>query len=412
MGELYPSVPLFVKRKTRLSLTGNRKAVYCTPAFPRPKTPHTLAGQPVAVLVADSTGFQTANHLPAHPAGACRAFLKEFPVTIWYLVQRVFQLIVIVFIAITINFILPRMIPGDPVEAALATKIAVSGNVSVDVEKVAEAYRAKFGLDKPLWQQYLAYWNDVLHFEFGVSLVNFPEPVINQIRAALPWTLGLLTVATLIAFVAGSLIGALLAWPRTPQWFGVVVSPLLLLSTIPFFLMGIILLFLFAVEWRVMPAGGGFSPTRIPGFDIPTMLDIAHHSVLPALSMVLGGIGAWALGMRAIMISVLGEDYVLFAEAKGLSDRHIFLWYGMRNALLPQVTQLALALGGVLGGAVLVEAIFSYPGIGTLLFQAIAGKDYFVIQGIVLMLILALAGALFVIDLIYPLVDPRIRYTR
>lgn len=332
--------------------------------------------------------------------------------TISYLVQRVFQLVVIVFIAITINFILPRMIPGDPVEAALATKIAVSGNVSVDVEKVAEAYRAKFGLDKPLWQQYLAYWNDVLHFEFGVSLVNFPEPVINQIRAALPWTLGLLSVATVIAFVAGSLIGALLAWPRTPQWFSVAVSPLLLLSTIPFFLMGIILLYIFAVEWRVMPAGGGFSPTRIPGFDIPTMLDIIHHSILPALSMVLGGIGAWALGMRAIMISVLGEDYVLFAEAKGLSDRHIFLWYGMRNALLPQVTQLALALGGVLGGAVLVEAIFSYPGVGTLLFQAIAGKDYFVIQGIVLMLILALAGALFIIDLVYPLVDPRIRYTR
>lgn len=332
--------------------------------------------------------------------------------TIWYLIQRTFQLMVIVFIAITINFILPRMIPGDPVEAALATKIAVSGNVSVDVQKVAEAYRAKFGLDKPLWQQYLNYLNDVIHLEFGVSLVNFPEPVINQIRSALPWTLGLLTVATAIAFVAGSLIGALLAWPRTPQWFSALVSPLLLLSTIPFFLLGIILLFLFAVEWRVMPAGGGFSPTHIPGFDVETVLEIVHHSFLPALSMVLGGIGAWALGMRAMMISVLGEDFVMFGEAKGLSSQRIFLWYGMRNALLPQFTQLALALGGVLGGAVLVEAIFSYPGIGTLLFAAIAGKDYFVIQGIVLMLIVSLAGALFVIDLLYPLLDPRIRYSR
>jgi peptide/nickel transport system permease protein len=190
------------------------------------------------------------------------------------------------------------------------------------------------------------------------------------------------------------------------------VSPLLLLSTIPFFLLGIILLFLFAVEWRVMPAGGGFSPTHIPGFDLATALEIVHHSFLPALAMVLGGIGAWALGMRAMMISVLGEDYVMFAEAKGLSNQRIFLWYGMRNALLPQITQLALALGGVLGGAVLVEAIFSYPGIGTLLFSAIAGKDYFVIQGIVLMLIVSLAGALFVIDLLYPLLDPRIRYSR
>lgn len=332
--------------------------------------------------------------------------------TIWYLVQRTFQLLVIVFIAITINFILPRLIPGDPVEAALATKIAVSGNVSVDVQKVAEAYRAKFGLDKPLWQQYLAYLNDILHLEFGVSLVNFPEPVINKIRSALPWTFGLLTVATVIAFFAGSIIGALLAWPRTPQWFGVLVSPLLLLSTIPFFLLGIILLFIFAVEWRVFPAGGGFSPTHIPRFDLETALEIVRHSFLPALSMVLGGIGAWALGMRAMMISVLGEDYVMFAEAKGLPSQRIFFWYGMRNALLPQVTQLALALGGVLGGAVLVEAIFSYPGIGTLLFAAIAGKDYFVIQGIVLMLIVSLAGALFIIDLLYPLLDPRIRYTR
>ncbi|NJN81185.1 MAG: ABC transporter permease [Caldilineaceae bacterium] len=332
--------------------------------------------------------------------------------TIRYLFQRILQLFVIVFVAVTINFILPRMIPGDPVEAALSAKIAVSGNVSVDVQKVAEAYRAKFGLDKPLWQQYLAYWNDILHFEFGVSLVNFPEPVIGKIRSALPWTLGLLTVATLIAFSLGTLIGALLAWPGSPQWLGIAVSPLLLMSTIPFFLLGIILLFLFAVEWRVMPAGGGFSPTHIPGFDLATVLDIGRHSFLPALALVLGGIGIWALGMRAMMITVLGEDYVLFAQAKGLPSRQIFLWYAMRNAMLPMFTSLALALGGVLGGAVLVEAIFSYPGIGTLLFAAIAGKDYFVIQGIVLMMILALAGALFVIDLLYPFLDPRIRYNR
>lgn len=327
-----------------------------------------------------------------------------------YFLQRTLQLLLIVFIAVTINFILPRLIPGDPIEAALATKIAVSGNVSVDVQKVAEAYRAKFGLDKPLWQQYLNYWNDILHFEFGVSLVNFPETVISKIRSALPWTLGLLTVATLIAFSLGSLAGALLAWPRTPFIFHILVSPFMLLSTIPFFLLGIILLSIFAVELSILPAGGGFSPTLIRGANLATALDIISHSILPGLSLVLGGIGAWALGMRALMISVLGEDYVAFAEAKGLSANRIFLWYGMRNALLPQVTQLALVLGSVFGGTVLVEAIFSYPGVGTLLFSAIAGKDYFVIQGIVLMLILALALALFVIDLIYPLLDPRIRY--
>lgn len=335
---------------------------------------------------------------------------KELVVTIRYLVQRTLQLLLIVFIAVTINFILPRLIPGDPIESALATKIAVSGNLSFDVEKVAEAYRAKFGLDQPLWKQYLNYWNDIIHFDLGVSLVNFPDTVLGQIRSALPWTVGLLTVATLIAFGVGSLLGAMLGWPRTHWLFHVIVSPFMLLSTIPFFLLGIILLYFFAVELNILPAGGGFSPTLIRGVNLTTALDIAHHAILPILSLVLGGIGAWALGMRAMMVSVLGEDYVSFAEAKGLPARRIFLWYGMRNALLPQVTQLALALGAVMGGTVLVEAMFSYPGVGTLLFAAIAGKDYFVIQGIVLMLILALALALFVIDLIYPLLDPRIRY--
>ncbi len=330
--------------------------------------------------------------------------------TIQYLLQRTLQLFLIIFIAVTINFILPRLIPGDPIEAALATKIAISGNLSMDVERVAEAYRAKFGLDKPLWQQYLNYWADLARLDLGVSLVTFPQTVISQIRSALPWTLSLMLVSTVIAFILGSIIGALLAWPRTPRIFHTLVSPLMLLSTIPFFLLGIILLWLFAVEYRIFPAGGGFSPTLIPAFNLTTALDILKHSLLPALSLVLGSVGAWALGMRAMMVSVLGEDYVNFAEAKGLPSYRVFLWYGMRNALLPQMTQLALALGGVLGGTVLVEAMFSYPGIGTLLFAAIAGKDYFVIQGIVLMLILALAVSLFVIDLIYPLLDPRIRY--
>ena len=332
--------------------------------------------------------------------------------SISYIIQRTLQLLLIVFIAVTINFILPRLIPGDPIESALATKIAVSGNVSVDVEKVAQAYRAKFGLDQPLWKQYLNYWRDLFRFDLGVSLVYFPEPVIARIRSALPWTVSLLVVSTLVAFGLGSLLGALLAWPRTPAIFHALVSPLLLLSTIPFFLLGIILLSLFAVEWRLFPPGGGFSPTLILGRNVESALDILHHAMLPALSIVLGSMGAWALGMRAMMVSVLGEDYVTFAEAKGLHPRRIFMWYGIRNALLPQITQLALALGAVFGGTVLVEAMFSYPGIGTLLFAAIAGKDYFVIQGIVLMLILASAGALFTIDLIYPLLDPRIRYHR
>ncbi len=327
-----------------------------------------------------------------------------------YVAKRTLQLLLIVFIAVTFNFLIPRMIPGDPVESALQTKIAVSGSVSVDVQAVAAAYRAKFGLDKPMWLQYLNYWGGIFGRDLGVSLVDFPQPVVEKIQSAVPWTLGLLMLSTVISFTLGSILGALLAWPRAPRALHVLVPPFMLLSSVPFFLLAIVLVFTFSVIVPWFPPGGGFDPVSILRFDLTTALDVGYHAVLPALALVLGSVGFWALGMRAMMISILGEDYITFADSKGLPPQRVFLWYGMRNALLPQITSLAIALGSILSGAVLVEAIFNYPGLGGILFTAIAGKDYFVIQGIVLMLIFALALALFVVDLIYPLVDPRIRY--
>ena len=329
-----------------------------------------------------------------------------------YLLARIGQLLLIVFIAVTVNFLIPRAIPGDPIESALQTRIAMTGSVDVNVQEIAAAYRAKLGLDKPLWLQYLYYWRDIFRLDLGVSLVDFPQPVISKVRGALPWTLGLLGVSTLIDFSLGTLLGALAAWPRAPRFVRAIVPPFMLLSAVPFFLLAIILLSLFAVQWRIFPPGGGFDPIRIVRFNLPTILDILYHAILPAMALVLGEIGSWALGMRAMMVSTLGEDYITFAEAKGLPPRRIFLWYGLRNALLPQVTHLAIALGSILSGAVLVEAMFSYPGLGGVLVAAISGKDYFVIQGVVLMLIVSLALSLFVVDLIYPLVDPRIRYHR
>lgn len=329
-----------------------------------------------------------------------------------YVAKRFFQLLLIVFIAVTINFLIPRAIPGDPVEAALQTQIQLTGSVSADVEKVAAEYRRKFGLDKPLWVQYLNYWNDLLHLNLGVSLVDFPQPVIQKITAALPWTLGLLTVSILISFLLGSLLGALLGWPSAPRSLRFLIPAFMLLSTIPYFLLAICLLFFLSVDWSIFPPGGGFDPTLILRTDLRTALDIGYHALLPALSIVLGQVGFWALAMRGMMVSVLGEDYIIFAEAKGLPPSRTFFWYGIRNALLPQITHLAVALGSIMSGAVIVEVIFGYPGLGGILFQAIAGKDYFVIQGIVFMLIITLALALFVLDLIYPLVDPRIRYSR
>ena len=327
-----------------------------------------------------------------------------------YLAKRTFQLLLIVFVAVSINFVIPRLLPGDPVEAALQRKIAISGTVSADVEAVANLEREKFGLNKPVWQQYLDYWWNLFHLDLSTSLVDFPMTVTSMIAAAIPWTATLLGVATLVAFSIGSVLGALLAWPRSPPIIRILVPGLMVVSSVPFFLLGLVLIFLFVVVIPVFPPGGGFDPVSVRGFNLATVIDMVYHALLPAISLVLGSAGFWALGMRSLMVSVLGEDYITFAEAKGLPPSRIFLWYGMRNALLPQVTSLAIALGSIVSGTVLVEAIFNYPGLGGLLFAAITGKDYFVIQGIVVILILTLAVALFIVDAIYPLLDPRIRY--
>ena len=329
-----------------------------------------------------------------------------------YLLKRFGQLLLIIVLAVTINFAVPRMIPGDPIEAALSTQLAMAGAEGVDIQAVVESYRERFGLDAPIMTQYFNYWEDIFRGDLGVSLVSFPDPVLSKIMGALPWTLGLLTTSTIIAFIVGSLLGAILAWPKAPRGLKALVPPLMLIASIPFFLLAIVLIFLFAVVWNIFPAAGGFDSVAVLRMDLTTALDILHHAFLPAVSIVLGGVGFWALGMRGMMVTVLNEDYITFAEAKGLPPKRIFFWYGMRNALLPQMTAIGLALGFVLSGSVLVEAIFAYPGLGHQLFLAIVGKDFFVIQGIVLLLIVALGLALFLVDLIYPFVDPRVRYQR
>ncbi|MCP4382521.1 MAG: ABC transporter permease [Hyphomicrobiales bacterium] len=326
-----------------------------------------------------------------------------------YVATRFGQLLLIVFIAVSINFLIPRMLPGDPVQTALARLQSSGGAQSVDIQAVSAAYRAKYGLDQGLFTQYINYWWDLLHLDLGVSFANFPERVSSMIGYALPWSVGLLTVATLLAFTVGSLLGARLAWPGTGRWIKAFVPLLMILTSIPFYLLAMILIYFFAVQWRIFPPAGGVDTTRIMRFDWATFSDIVGHSVLPIMAIALGNIGFWALGMRSQMISVLGEDYITFAEAKGLKPGRVFFWYGIRNAFLPQITALALSLGAVVSGAVLVEVIFNYPGLGNLLYVAIRGQDYFVIQGVVLILILTLAILLFIVELIYPLLDPRIR---
>jgi peptide/nickel transport system permease protein len=263
-----------------------------------------------------------------------------------------------------------------------------------------------------LWRQYLSYVDDVLHGDLNYSISNYPITVASMIRDAVPWTIGLLGLTTLFSFVTGTILGALLAWPGAPRWMRYLMPPLWALHAIPFFLLGLVLMYLFAFQFQFFPIFGGYSAGASPGLTWRFVFDVLDHAILPALSIVLVSVGGWALAMRGMMVTTMGEDYVTFAEAKGLRSATIFTRYCIRNAILPQTTGLALALGQILSGAVLVEVIFGYPGIGALLFQAIKENDFFLIQGIVFTVIVALGFATFLLDIVYPWLDPRISYRR
>jgi peptide/nickel transport system permease protein len=247
----------------------------------------------------------------------------------------------------------------------------------------------------------------------GYSLSSFPSEVDDLVKSRLPWTIGLLALATIIAFVLGNTIGALMAWRRTPNLLRSILPMTLTFTSIPPFMLGILLLgiFAFGLEW--FPFANGYDQrTTQPGLNWDFISSVIKHGTLPALALVLFSMGFWALGMRGMMVTTDGEDFMILAQAKGLSPWRIFWRYGIRNAILPQVTALALTLGGIAGGAVIVEYIFTYPGMGYLLYLGIVNTDYALIQGIVFFLIVGVAIAVLIIDLLYPLIDPRITYER
>jgi len=330
----------------------------------------------------------------------------------WYLARRVAVFLLIAWLAATLNFFLPRLSGQDPVRVKLLQQAQLGGYVQAGIEEMVKEYDRRFGLDRPLWRQYLAYLRDAARMDFNYSIANYPRTVNGMIAEAVPWTVGLLGTTTLLAFALGTVLGALLAWPRAPRWMRWLMPPLWALHAIPFFLLGLILTYLLAFRVSWLPMFGGYSAGAFPALTPAFAADVLRHAVLPALSIVLVATGGWALSMRGMMVTTQGEDYVTFAEAKGLRSLTIFLRYCVRNALLPQTTALALALGQILSGAVLVEVIFGYPGIGTVLYQAIRENDHFLIQGIVFTVIVALGLATLILDAIYPLLDPRISYRK
>jgi peptide/nickel transport system permease protein len=329
-----------------------------------------------------------------------------------YVVRRLGLFLLVVWAAATVNFVLPRFQGRDPVRSGLLNQVQTTGNTPTDLNATVEAYDREFGLDQPLWQQYLSYLGDVAHFNLRYSISSYPQTVLSMIGPALPWTLGLLSISTLVSWLLGSLLGACLAWRRSPRSLRFLLPPLFAFHALPYFIVGLLLIYVLGFRLQLFPLTGGYSQGMLPVPSWSFMLDVAHHALLPGLSIVLVSLGGWAIGMRALVMTIEGEDYMLFGQAKGLRDRSLLIRYGMRNALLPQATALGLALGQLVSGALLVEAVFGYPGVGTLLAKAIRDSDYYLAQGIVFIVIVSIGLATLILDLAYPLLDPRIDYHR
>jgi peptide/nickel transport system permease protein len=264
-------------------------------------------------------------------------------------------------------------------------------------------------VDGPIWEQYLTYIAHLSRGELGTSVAYFPAPVQSVILTGMGWTLLLAGVAVVISFTLGTLLGALAAWKRR-SWIDAVVPPMfVLLSAFPYFWLAMAALYVFGFVLGVAPLRHAYDDALEPGFSLPFIVSVAQHAVLPALTIVAATAGGWLLSMRNTMIGVLGEDYVTLAQAKGLSRRRVFFRYAVRNALLPNVTGFGMALGFVISGSLLTEIVFSYPGQGYLLIQAVRTQDYPLMQGLFLMISLAVLAANWLVDIAYMWLDPRTR---
>jgi peptide/nickel transport system permease protein len=324
-----------------------------------------------------------------------------------YLGRKLAWTIVVLIVALLLNFLLPRLIPGNPVDAIVGQIAAGGGTGGEQLQQIHEHFMTEFGLDKPLWEQFLIYLGNVLHGDFGTSFGQYPASVNSLIGQALPWSVALQLPAILVGWVIGNLLGALAAFKG--GWFdrGAFVSSLFF-SSVPPFALAIILLFVVAVQMGVLPVGGAYSFGLSPEMSFAFFGDAITYFWLPFWSLVLVFIGGQAVGMRSMAVYELGSDYVNYNRGLGVRDG-ITVRYIFRNAMLPQFTGLGLSIAGIITGGLIVELVFSYPGLGTLLFNAIGQNDYPVIQAITLLITVAVLAANFIVDILTGFIDPRIR---
>jgi peptide/nickel transport system permease protein len=321
-----------------------------------------------------------------------------------YLLRRIAFYVFTAWAAITINFFIPRLIPGDPV---LSLVSRFQGQMSS--QAIASLY-VLFGLSKnqSVWHDYGQYWVQLFHGDLGLSFTFFPTPVSTIIAQSLPWTIALVGITTLISFMLGTGLGVIAGW-RRGSWADALLPITTFFSSVPYFWLGLIAITLLAGPGSFFPASGGFDPGVVPSFTGGFIGSAIQHSLLPAATILISSMSGWILSMRNMMVTVTSEDYITVAHAKGLSERRVMVNYAARNALLPNVSGFALSLGFIVGGTLLVEIVFSYPGVGYELFQAVGSQDYPLMQGIFLIITLSVLAANFLADVAYLLLDPRTR---
>ncbi|MET7994850.1 ABC transporter permease [Amycolatopsis sp. NPDC023774] len=321
-----------------------------------------------------------------------------------YLLQRLGFYLFTAWAAVTINFFIPRLIPGDPVQSLITKN---QGTLSADA---IQSLYVLFGLDKneSLITQYFHYWAQLFRGDLGLSFTFFPSPVSEVIGDSLPWTIILVGFTTVVGFLIGTGLGVVAGW-RRGSWVDGLLPVTTFLSSIPYFWLGLIAITLLAGPGSFFPASGGYDPGLVPGWGGDFIGSAIQHSLLPAITILISSMGSWILGMRNMMVTVASEDYITVAHAKGLKERRVMVSYAARNALLPSVSGFALALGFIVGGTLLVEIVFSYPGVGYELFQAVGSQDYPLMQGIFLIITLSVLVANLLADVAYLVLDPRTR---
>ncbi|WP_108460242.1 ABC transporter permease [Devosia naphthalenivorans] len=327
----------------------------------------------------------------------------------WFVGKRLLQLFAVIFCGISATFLITHLSPIDPVEQVLG-RLSARSNLSPEaIASTRAALTEMYGTGQPILNQYFNFWTRLLRGDLGPSLLAFPTPSMELVTRAMPWTLGLLVTSTVFTFVIGNLLGALAGYNPDNRFFKAFGLIAMGVQPIPYYIVAFILLIIFGFLFPVLPISGGFAMDVRPAMNWQFILSILQHSLLPALSLVLVGFGGWFLGMRALVSNVVNEDYVTYAGLAGVKKQTIVGGYVIRNALVPQLTALAMALGGVFSGTVITEQVFNYPGIGSLLIDGVNYGDYSLVLAVSTVSITAVALAIFIVDLLHPLLDPRVR---